>query len=40
VKIKASVHWYFNVAEWFLELEMATSVKIISTGSTGGASVH
>jgi hypothetical protein len=22
-----SVHWYFNVAEWFFELEMAASLK-------------
>jgi hypothetical protein len=32
VKKKASVHWYFNVAERFSELEMTASVEVISTG--------
>jgi hypothetical protein len=32
VKKNMSMHWYFNVAERFLELEMAASLKIISTG--------
>jgi hypothetical protein len=27
IKKKMSVHWYFNVAEWFFELEMAASLK-------------
>jgi hypothetical protein len=26
------VHWYFNVAERFSELEMTASVEVISTG--------
>jgi hypothetical protein len=32
VKKKASVFCYFNVAEWFLELEMSASVKVVSVG--------
>jgi hypothetical protein len=28
VKKKALVHWYFNIAEWFLELEMAVEPTV------------